>query len=291
MAEKKTTTADQILNWQPSDAQRKHGYRVFASRTLKEGVRFERDGNAEQARLRYQKCRAYCIARGIEYPPFNKEATPLQSEVGQEPIQIPPSGDGHGVQGEPATGSTNEAVGAEHARQQEDVPHETASPEPLPAQPPPASAGPVSREVDFSWLGTDAPPPEGFEGTVKDLVSPVRPPPAPPPREPEPAPTPRPAPSTVIISPEALSASNMGTMLPILIAPDMYAKPKIIRKAVVTHFCPNPKLLGIHLPDLKEDASLWRSRRSMRVHETVDVVLDDGTPGVNAVYQEVRKPT
>ncbi len=82
-------TAADILNYRPSDSQRLHGFRVYAARLMGEGVRFEKAGNELQAKLRYEKCKAYCKLRGVAFPPFSEGKTALieQVEQAQEPVK------------------------------------------------------------------------------------------------------------------------------------------------------------------------------------------------------------
>ena len=54
-----------------------------------EGIRFEKAGNELQAKLRYEKCKAYCKLRGVAFPPFSEGKTALieQVEQAQEPVK------------------------------------------------------------------------------------------------------------------------------------------------------------------------------------------------------------
>lgn len=82
-------TAEDILLYQPSEEQKKHGFRTYASRLMVEGVRFEKAGNELQAKLRYEKCKAYCKLRGVAFPPFSEGKTALMEAVeqAQEPTK------------------------------------------------------------------------------------------------------------------------------------------------------------------------------------------------------------
>lgn len=75
---------------------------------------------------------------------------------------------------------------------------------------------------------------------------------------------------------------------PVEIKPVVPPDPPAMRKAKVLGFPPNPRLVVVELEG-GERASMWSSRKIYRQYEVVDVVLDRGTPGVNAIYKEQRK--
>jgi hypothetical protein len=62
------------------------------------------------------------------------------------------------------------------------------------------------------------------------------------------------------------------------------------RKCRVTHFCPNPKLMGIRFTDNGENAAAWITRVGFKINDTLTVELERGTPGINAIYAEVKRP-
>lgn len=62
-----------------------------------------------------------------------------------------------------------------------------------------------------------------------------------------------------------------------------------VKRAVVEGFCLNKRLLRIKLED-GEQASMWKDRQAYRLGEEVEVLLERGTPGINALYVETMKP-
>jgi hypothetical protein len=62
------------------------------------------------------------------------------------------------------------------------------------------------------------------------------------------------------------------------------------RRAVIWCFCPNPKLIRIKFQDgAQEFGSLWATRGGFRLNEVLTVELERGE-GVNAIWEEKRRP-
>lgn len=74
-------TADDFKKWEPSPTQKIHGSMTYASRLIREGLRFEQEGNKLQAELRYAKCRAYCSLNKLPFPPFSMTPTEILAGV------------------------------------------------------------------------------------------------------------------------------------------------------------------------------------------------------------------
>lgn len=64
-------------------------------------------------------------------------------------------------------------------------------------------------------------------------------------------------------------------------------RPGVIR-ATVRGYCVNTKLIDIDLEN-GERASLWKDRRNYQLGDVLEVVVERGTPGLNAIYEEVKQ--
>jgi hypothetical protein len=64
----------------------------------------------------------------------------------------------------------------------------------------------------------------------------------------------------------------------------------VTRKAIIWAFCPNPKLLRIKFKDGEQEfGSMWATRGGFRLNEVIEVVKERGE-GVNAIWEEKRRP-
>lgn len=284
---KKLTAAD-LMKWEPSQAQKDNGARCYAKRVMIEAARFEKAGDKLNADLRYEKMKQYCVLKGIEYPPGSTRETCLipakawESEGAAAPENKLVGETGHGAQGEPATGFSSIVSPIETAAPQPssvgyEMDENVTDPFAVPPQSPPvAEVKPavlskltLHQQLMAQLAAMDeADKAQGKPAfSTPAIVANAEIPSIHPPVEPaQPIVIPKP-----VVSVEVKTNPN-------------------IRKAKVWNFCVNPKLANIKFLDGAEEVgSMWRQRVGLRFNEFVEVELERGEVGKNAIYQEVRK--
>lgn len=294
--------ADAIKNWTTSDVQKKNGYHAYAARVFYEGIAFEKKGDMDNAKLRYEKVRSYCKLRGIDYPPIKvKKLTASMSEARDDaPVKIvregihekyrpvilsaaakaPEAGEKQLSKASPAaTQGEGQAKAATEpsssvAQLGAAIPKAFSNPEDPTLEPVSDWFGELPAKTSSASNGVQGNPATACSHSEKHEQLGVHETKTP----------------TIPISLEAHGvrgepATGSG------IQPFETGAPAImlLRKAKVWAFLPNPKLVKIRFEDgQKEFGSIWNTR-AFRLNDVVQVRLERGN-GSSAIYEEVRKP-